>query len=129
MTNKKTNKDFFNEVIAISGANKELAEWAAKQIKTLEKKAANRKPTKEQVANIGLKADILETLKAINKPATVSELLATGRFEATITNQKLTSLLTQMVKTKEVVRETDKKKAFYSVPSEDENEESEVEGE
>lgn len=129
MANKKTNKDFFNEVIAISGANKELAEWAAKQIKALEKKAENRKPTKEQVANIGLKADILETLKAINKPATVSELLATGRFEATITNQKLTSLLTQMVKTKEVVRETDKKKAFYSVPSEDENEESEVKGE
>ena len=129
MADKKTNKDFFNEVIAISGTNKELAEWAAKQIKALEKKATNRKPTKEQVANIGLKADILETLKAINKPATVSELLATGRFEATITNQKLTSLLTQMVKTKEVVRETDKKKAFYSVPSEDENEESEVEGE
>lgn len=126
MANKKTNKEYFAEVIALAGANKELAEWAAKQIEALEKKAANRKPTKEQVANVGLKADIVEALKAIGKPATVSELLATGRFEATITNQKLTSLLTQMVKTKEVVRETDKKKAFYSVPSEVEGE---VEGE
>ena len=126
MANKKTNKEYFAEIIALAGANKELAEWAAKQIEALEKKAANRKPTKEQVANVGLKADIVEALKAIGKPATVSELLVTGRFEVTITNQKLTSLLTQMVKTNEVVRETDKKKAFYSVPSEVEGK---VEGE
>lgn len=118
MANKKTNKEFFAEVIALAGANQELADWATKQIKALDKKAENRKPTKTQEANIGLKAQIVAVLQALGKPATVSDLLASGQFDASVSNQKLTSLLTQMVKAQEVVRETDKKKAFFSVPIE-----------
>ena len=117
MANKKTNKDFFAEVIALAGENKELADWASKQIEALNKKAENRKPTKTQEANVGLKAQIVAVLQALGKPATVSDLLASGQFDASVSNQKLTSLLTQMVKAQEVVRETDKKKAFFSVPA------------
>lgn len=122
MANKITYVEALN--VAIEKVEGEVKDKLVALRDVYEKKATDRKPTKTQKENVGLKADIVEALKVLGKPATVSELLATNRFEATVTNQKLTSLLTQMVKTGEVVRETDKKKAFYSVPNG-----AEVEGE
>lgn len=117
MANKKTNKDFFNEVVAIAiqNGNEELKEWAENKIKKLEDGSANRKPTKTQVENEALKETIVKALAEVGKPVTVTELIATGKFDATITNQKVTALLGQLIKTGEVVKTTDKKKALFEV--------------
>ena len=120
MANKRTNKDFFNEVkaIAIEREDAELQAWAEKQIKGLEDKAANRKPTKTQKENEGVKDAIVEALAEIGKPATVTEILATDKFEATVTNQKVTALLRQMIADNVVVKTADKKKSFFALKAE-----------
>lgn len=118
MANKKTNKDFFNEVIALAKDNEELVAWAQKQIKILEDRNANRKPTKTQKENEDVKDKIVETLTVIGKPATVTEILTNGNFPAETSNQKVSALLRQLVADGKVVKTVDKKKSFFEVKGE-----------
>jgi hypothetical protein len=89
----------------------ELADFIAGEIALVVKRAsAPRKPTKEQLANVGLKADIVEFL-AVNgaqKATAVANALD-------ITVQKATALLTQLRKTDEVVRDEDGKEVTFRV--------------
>ena len=121
MANKMTYVEALN--VAIEVVNGEAKDKLIALREAYEKKAENRKPTKTQKENVGVKALIVEALKVVGKPATVGELLATKLFDENTSNQKLTSLLTQMVKAGEAVRIADKKKAFYALP------EAEVKGE
>ena len=118
MANRKTNKEFFAEVIALAQGNEELVAWAEKQIKALEDKAANRKPTKTQKENEGVKDEIVNVLAAFGKPATVTEVLAKGNFPADTSNQKITALLRQLIADGKVVKTVDKKKSFFEVKGE-----------
>lgn len=114
MANKMTYVDALN--VAIEVVNGEAKDKLIALREFYEKRAATRKPTKIQKENVGIKALIVEALKVVGKPATVGELLATKLFDENTSNQKLTSLLTQMVKAGEAVRIADKKKAFYALP-------------
>lgn len=62
---KKTQKDMFNEVIALATANgrEDIVKFAEERIAALDKKSANRKPSKNQTANEEIKAEILEFLE------------------------------------------------------------------
>lgn len=120
MTNKKTNKEFFGEVVAIGKAqgNAELVAWAEEKIKALENKAANRKPTKTQKENEGVKDEIVATLRNAKEPFTVTQILAKGNFPEGTSNQKVTALLRQLIEAGEVVKTTDKKKSFFTAKGE-----------
>lgn len=61
-----TEREFYNAVINAEGINPELAEYAKAGIAKLDAKNAKRKntPTKEQIANEGLKTEILALLSA-----------------------------------------------------------------
>ena len=75
------------------------------------KSNGERKPTKTQVENEGIKAQIVEVLTT--DPMAVADICtAVG-----ISNQKATSLLTQLVKAEQVVRTEVKGKAYYALPS------------
>lgn len=82
---------------------------------SFERKSVNRKPTKTQVANEGLKDVILEVLENYAKPVTVTEILASGKFEQTTSNQKISSLLKQLVDAQLVVKTVDKKTSLFSI--------------
>ena len=76
-------------------------------------KAANgeRKPTKTQVENEGIKADILSAMST--EPMAVADICgAVG-----ISNQKATALLTQLATAEQVVRSEVKGKPYYALPS------------
>ena len=90
---------------------------------SFDKKSANRKPTKTQVANEGLKDVILEVLENYAKPVTVTEILASGKFEQNTSNQKISSLLKQLVDAQLVVKTVDKKTSLFSIAVEDVEEE------
>lgn len=128
MANKMTYVQAIDNALEV--VDGETAERLQALKQTLVERNAKR-VTKKNDVNAGFKAQIVQALQAIGKPATVSDILATNLFAAGTTNQKVTSMLTQMVKAQEVVRETDKKKAFYSLPiapeTEGEAEETEVE--
>ncbi len=104
------------ETLSISKA--EAIEKLQKMIEQLESKSnAPKKPTKVQEANEGVKGVILATLQEIGKPVTITELMASNEelSPTKISAQKVSSLVTQMVKADTLVRTEEKRKAYFSV--------------
>lgn len=132
MANKKTQRDFFNEIMAVvsEAGRTDLADFVKGRIEALDKKSTNRKPTKTQKENVGLKSDILEVLREGGKKMTVTEILASGAFDATVSSQKVSALLKQMIELDRTVTKTvDKKVSYFSAVAENEGTEEEVEAE
>ena len=115
MTNKMTQRDFYNEIIALAKANdrEDLAEFCEGRIAVLDKKAGNKKPTKTQEENEILKGVILDTLT--NEGVTVSELQAKNEVLSSLSNQRVSALLRQMIADGKVEKVVDKKKSFFSL--------------
>ena len=97
-----------NEVIK---ANKVFADFIAHEIELLEKKSANRKSTKTQTENVGIKINILEVLEG-SDGMTVSQIMPLVG-EGAYTNQKIASLLRQLVESGEVIRYVEKRVAYF----------------
>ena len=125
MANKMTYVQAIDNALQV--VNGETAERLTALKAKLQERTAKRNDKKAD-ADAEFKAVVVKALKAVGKPATVTELLATKVFDAEVTNQRVTSMLTKMVKDGSVVRETDKKKAFYTLPTETVEEEGEIEG-
>lgn len=84
--------------------------------------AAPSKPTATQVENATLKAAMMETLAAQDRPLTVAELWentpALANYSANgkrMTSQRVTALVSQLVKEKLVERGERKGKAYFSL--------------
>lgn len=92
----------------------DLVEFIKGRIAVQEKKAENRKPTKVQVANEGLKDKIVDVLVNAENPMTATEIL-NADVEAFGNVQKVTALLKALVDGGRVVKQVDKKKAFFTV--------------
>ena len=129
---KVTKRERFSRLMEIVKASKvensaELVAFIEHEVELLNKKnSRSGKPTKTQVENETIKAQIVSVLERVGKPMTVTQLLAENEFTG-LSNQKVTALLTQLRKSGEVVRTIEKKVAFYSLP--DEVEETEEMGE
>lgn len=119
MANKKTVVQMYEEILAIPTLTAEQKVFIEKRIEITQKKNANRgenaKPTKAQVENEGIKGVILSTLSTT--PMTIAELLKSNAELAGYTNQKISALLTQLLKAEAVVRTEVKGKAYYALPS------------
>lgn len=88
------------------------------RIEQVEKKNAaggERKPTKTQIANEGVKATIVEVLRNADKPMTITDMQKNSAELVDLSNQKISALLTQMGKTGEVVRTEVKGKAHFAI--------------
>ena len=98
--------------------NPMLAEFIAHEVELLSKKnSADKKPTAQQEVNATIKADILALMEANPKQLfTVSELLKkVPNLPDTMTNQRMSALVRQMVDAGQVKRTEDKRKAFFSL--------------
>ena len=98
--------------------NPVLAEFIAHEVELLAKKnSADKKPTAQQEVNATIKADILALMEANPKQIfTVSELLKkVPNLPDTMTNQRMSALVRQMVDAGSVKRTEDKRKAFFSL--------------
>lgn len=73
---------------------------------------ADRKPTAKQLENEGIKADILNYLAIQSAPVPVKDVQKAIGIES---NQKATSLITQLVKADKVVRTEDKGRAYFAL--------------
>ena len=92
-----------------------LSEFIAHEMELLAKKnTADKKPTAQQEANAVIKQNVL-TVLADGKKRTVSELLKmVPDLPDTMTNQRMSALVRQMVDAGEVIRTEDKRKAYFS---------------
>ena len=87
------------------------------QVEKKNASAANgeRKPTKTQVENQGIKEQIVSAMGEVDKPVTIADLQKTNADLAALTNQKISALLTQLVKANVVLRTEVKGKAHFEL--------------
>lgn len=98
-------------VVEISGG--QMAEFYKHEVELLDRKnTVDKKPTKTQQANESIKATVLESMED-NRLYSISEMLKAFPVCADMSNQKLSSLVRQMVADKQVERIEEKRKAFF----------------
>ena len=113
MEKKITKVDRFNQLKAITevAENADLVAFIDHEIELLQKKSASKKPTKTQEANEGLKDIILAVLTS--EGMTASEVLASADEFNGLSNQKISTLLNQLVKDGKIEKVTDSRKSIF----------------
>ena len=124
MANKITKKEVIRMMMneEVIKANPTYVAYLENELALLNKKAQNKKATKTQEQNVGIKATILEVLATIGR-GTVTEIQNGNAELSVLSNQKVSALVRQLVEAGKVVKTVDKKKSIFSLT------ESEVEGE
>ena len=119
MANKKTKKDYFNELINIINEleleNKnELLGFIDHEVELLEKKASAKTQTKTQKENMGIKDIVVEVISANGNPMSITDMLKDERLSM-YSNQKISALCKQLVDNGVLVRVEDKKKTLFQI--------------
>ena len=124
MANKITKREVIGMMMKeeVVKANPTYVAYLENELALLDKKAQNKKATKTQEQNVGIKATILKVLTTIGS-GTVTDIQNGNEELSALSNQKVSALIRQLVESGEVVRTTDKKKSIFSLAK------SEVEGE
>ena len=111
-----TKKEMFAEIRKVVADNAEMVAFIDHEIELLERKSNSpKKPTKTQVENDGFKAEIVAYLTEVDTPKTIKELQAEIPSISGLTNQRITHMLTDLVKTETLTKEYVKKTPYYSV--------------
>lgn len=124
MANKITKREVIGMMMneEVVKANPTYVAYLENELALLDKKASNKKATKTQEENVGIKATILEVLANIGS-GTVTDIQNGNAELSALSNQKVSALVRQLVESGDVVKTVDKKKSIFSLV------ESEVEGE
>ena len=92
-TNKTTKKQYFEMIMAIEGVSEDIKDFCRKEIAILNKKSANRKPSKNQTENAEIKNMILDLLED-SQPMTCTEIM--NAFNGEYSLNKIVALMTQL---------------------------------
>lgn len=114
MSKKLTKRDHFTKLLTLEEvkANPALVAFIEHEIELLAKKnGSDKKPTAQQTANEGIKADILATMEE-GKLYTITELMKVVPSCADLTNQRVSALVRQMLNIS-IERIEDKRKAYF----------------
>ena len=120
MANKLTKRDYFKMILEEVEGNEQLTAFVNHELELLDKKASSKSMTSNQKENEQIKARIIQALVELGKPVTITELQANNGEMAQYSNQKLSALIKQMVRSEdnpngEITRAMDKKKAYFSI--------------
>lgn len=115
---KVTKKDNFNAIVSVleSAGREDLVAVMLHEIELLEKKNSYKssKPTKTQVANAEIKANILGQMEN-GKVYTITEIIKTFDGCGELSNQRVSALVNQMVDEGTVVKTVDKRKSYFGL--------------
>ena len=133
MKNQTTQKEYFEQIIALAKANnrQDLADFAQSRIDLLVKKAQSKKPTKVQEANEEYKTTILAVIDGttVDSGMTATEILKSSDDLADLSNQKVSALLRQLIEAGLVGKTAVKGKTyFYAITDEPDDEVDEPDG-
>ena len=122
MTNKMTKKDWFATLATIvEGSDYENKDEALAfinhEVELLNNKSGKTTMTATQKENERVKGVILETLAALDRPVTITELQEANEELATLKNQKISALLRLLGEkgSGQVVKTYTKKVAYFSL--------------
>ena len=111
-----TKKEMFAEIRNAVIDNAEMVAFIDREIELLNRKSTSaKKPTQTQIENDGFKAEIIAHLTEVDAPRTIKELQAEMASLAGLTNQRITHLLTDLVKAEKLTKVYIKKTPYYSV--------------
>lgn len=122
MAEKKITKKMVVEMMLADEkivANEVFKAYLENELELLKKKSENKKATKNQEANVEIKADILEVMVHM-APSTATEIMNavksvdTEKY-ATLTNQRVSALLKQLIEDNKVVKSVDKKVSKFAL--------------
>lgn len=114
-TRKPTKRDNFTALLNLSEvkADPKLVEFITHEIDLLDRKnTVDKKPTKTQQENEVIKTTVLSAMES-DRLYSISEMLKEFPVCKDMSNQKLSSLVRQMMLNKQVERVEDKRKAFF----------------
>ena len=117
MEKRVTKKENFEELrkVAVELDRTDLVEFIDHEIELLSRKRNSNTKTKTQIENENIKEIIKNVLTEIAKPVTISEIQENNTELANLSNQKMSALLKQLVDSKIVTKNIDKKKAYFSM--------------
>jgi len=111
-----TKKEMFAEIRKAVISNEEMVAFIDHEIELLNRKSNSpKKPTKTQMENDAYKATIVEYLTMADAPKSIKEMQAEITDFATLTNQRITHLLTDLVNAKTITKEYVKKTPYYFI--------------
>ena len=111
-----TKKEMFTEIRQIVADNEEMVAFIDHEIELLDRKSnSSKKPTKNQVENDGFKAEIVTYLANADAPKTIKELQAEIPSISGLTNQRVTHMLSDLVKAGTLTKEYVKKTPYYFI--------------
>ena len=116
---KPTKRENFNALLSIAeaSANPALVEFIEHELDLLDRKnSAERKPTPKQVENAQYREDILAYMEQ-GVQYTVGDLAKSvpSLVENGVSVNRVTPMLTALVKSGEVIKTTEKRKSYYSL--------------
>ena len=116
MANKKTQKDFFNEIIEVvrESGRDDLVEFCEGRISVLDKKSANRNK-KVNEENENLKAIIVEVLGTMENGGTATEIMKANDTLSELSNQKVSAMLRQLKDDNKVIKTTEGRKSIFTL--------------
>lgn len=117
MSKKLTQREVLELMLADSNitSNAVYKEYCEKAMERLDKKSASsKKPTATQLANEGIKTEIV-ALMVKDHPYTITEMIKEFPCCADLTNQKVSALMKQLVESGLVVKTTEKGKSYFSI--------------
>lgn len=122
MENKMTKLQIVTMMLANAeiSANEVFKAYLENEKALLEKKASNRKATKTQTENVGIKATILTVLENFNKPMTITDIQSANEDLKALSNQKISALVKQLKDNGLVVKSVEKGKSLFSLAPTDE---------
>ena len=95
-------------------ANADFKAYLENEKALLEKKRDNKKATKTQTENVGIKALILEVL-AEKSGVTITEIQSAREELKALSNQKISALVKQLKDNGEVVKTVEKGKSLFNL--------------
>lgn len=112
---KVTKAQMFAMIKEVEGVkeNQAMVEFIDHELELLAKKSANKKPTKTQEENEVIKAEILNVLTT--EGMTVTEIQSKSETLGSLSNQRVSALLRQLINDNKVVKSIDKKRAYFSL--------------
>ena len=108
-----TKREMFMEIRNKVADNADMVAFIDHEIELLDKKKSSNTKTKNQVENDNLKEVIKSVLVEVAKPLSITEIQTYNETLSTLSNQKMSALLKQLVDNQEIGKKVEKKKAYF----------------
>lgn len=111
-----TKREMFGKIRELVISNKEMVKFIDHEIELLDKKNSGiRKPTKVQLENKEFKEKIVDYLVKVDAPKNISTIQSEIPELTSLTNQRITHLLTDLVNAEKLSKEYIKKVPYYTI--------------